>query len=161
MVQSFLVVIAVLVGAGALLKGLGWARRSRIVAVVDAPVRSLRGVSLRVLTSGQVTMPNMNSGRANRTMGDLVLGTDRFVVASSRGKLLDVRPTGTRLSSVRCTGPGRLVIEGSTPATSGKAGGYRIELVCEDAPEWVAALQPFVDEEAEEFASLDRAAVGA
>jgi len=155
MLQSLAVVLAVIIGAGALLKGLSWARRERIVRAVDADsiVRSARGVSLKVLTQGETTLPGMSSSRANRTSGDLILTADRFLIGSARGVLVDIRPGRRRLASARTTGPGRLVIEGDSPSRSGAPGGFRIELVMEDARAWVEALTPFVTEDAE-FASI-------
>ncbi|MCB9677476.1 MAG: hypothetical protein H6737_20375 [Alphaproteobacteria bacterium] len=154
MLQSLAVVLAVVIGAGALLQGLTWARRERIVRSIDpaSVVRQARGVSLRILTQGQVTLPGMNPGRANRTRGDLVLTADRFLVGSARGVLVDVGPGGRKLRSVRSTGPGRLVIEGGD-RPDGVGGSWRIELVLDDAAAWVAALAPHCMGESE-FATL-------
>ncbi|MEZ4318272.1 MAG: hypothetical protein R3F61_12250 [Myxococcota bacterium] len=148
MVQSLVVVLTLLVGAGALLKGLSWARRERIVRAIDPAtvVRVARGVSLRILTQGPTTLPGMNPDRANRTIGDFVLTADRFLIGSSRGVLVDVQPGRPRLRSIRSTGPGRLVIEGATPGATGPGGSYRIELVIDDAEAWASALAPFADE---------------
>ena len=157
MLQSLVVVVGVLVAAGAVLKGLSWARRERIVRAIPAETitRMARGLSLRVLTQGTTTLPGMNPGRANRTLGDLIVAGDRFVVGSARGVLIDIRPGGRRLRSARSTGPGRLVIEGDHPSPTGPGGGFRIELVIDEAPAWADALAPFVVEDPE-FRSLAR-----
>jgi hypothetical protein len=67
--------------------------------------------------------------------------------------LSDLRPErGRRFTSVRSTGPGRLVIEGDRPGPQGQPGGFRVEVMLADASDWVAALQPFVVEGAAPFA---------
>lgn len=147
---SIVVVLAVLVAAGAVLQGVSYLqrRRARSVIPIEQVKHTLNGVSLRVETRGQTTLPGMNPGRANRTRGDLVVASDRFVVASSRGRLIDIRPGSPRLTSVRSPGPGRLVLEGTSglSGASGSPGAYRIELVVEDARRWVEILSPFADE---------------
>ena len=133
--EALLVVVAAVVGSGAVMKGWTWWLRQRAIRTIpaDAIVRQVRGVSLRIL--------------ANRTTGDLVLTADRFLLSSGRGTLADLRPErGRRFTSVRSTGPGRLVIEGDRPGPQGQAGGFRIELMLADASQWVEALQPFVTE---------------
>ncbi|MBW1881469.1 MAG: hypothetical protein JRJ84_24190, partial [Deltaproteobacteria bacterium] len=80
---------------------------------------------------------------------------DRFLLTSNRGLLADLGPDrGRRFTSVRCTGPGRLVIEGDVPRGDDARGLYRFELVLGDAPAWAEALAPFVreDEEGQRFA---------
>lgn len=154
--RSMLVVLGVLILAGAVLKLVSWARREKIVRTIDPEslTRSLRGVSLRVLLHGPTTLPGMNPDRANRTRGDLLVSSDRFVIASSRGVLVDVRSGSKRLTSVRCTGPGRLVLEGEVPVMKGEPGRYRIELVTEEAASWVETLAPFVEEGNGAYGSL-------
>jgi hypothetical protein len=147
---SIVVVLAVLVAAGAVLKGVSYLqrRRARSVIPIEQVQHTLEGVSLRVETRGKTTLPGMNPGRANRTRGDLVVASDRFVVASARGRLVDIRPGSPRLTSVRSPGPGRLVLEGTSGVSGGAGppGAFRIELVVEDARRWVEILTPFADE---------------
>ena len=101
---------------------------------------------MRVLVHGPNVLPGMNPSRANRTRGDLVLTDDRFLLVSGRGTLADLRPgVGRRFTSVRTTGPGRLIIEGDRPGTQGVSAQFRIEIHSDDAPAWVEALQDFVD----------------
>jgi hypothetical protein len=69
--------------------------------------------------------------------------------------LTELSPTfGRKFTSVRCTGPQRLVIEGDLPRPNGQLGHFRYELVITDAEGWAEALQPFVreGEEADRFA---------
>lgn len=132
--------------AGAVLKGLAWGRRHRMVSTIDpdAIVRSARGVSLRVLAEGPAALPSMSTTKANRTLGDVIVTADRLLVVCSRGTLVDLRPDrGRPLDSVRSPGPGRLVLEGSVPGRDGRTGSYRIELLVDDSRAWVEELARF------------------
>lgn len=147
MLQSILVVVAVLVVGGATLRGLSWARRERVIRAIGpgSVLRIARGVSLRVLVDVPDALPGgMNPARANRTRGDLVLTGDRFVLVSARGILVDARASGpARLSAVRAPGPDRLVLEGETPVLTGAPGRYRVEMIVQDARAWADALHTF------------------
>lgn len=135
--------------AGATLRGLSWARRRRMTTSIpeEDVVRSVRGVSLRILASGAAALPSMSTTKANRTVGDLVVTKERLLIVCSRGTLVDIRPgRGRPLSSVRSPGPGRLIVEGEVPAADGTMGGYRIELVVDDSAAWVAELSRFRDD---------------
>lgn len=156
--QALLVVVGSLVLIGAIMKGISWFRRTSLTRAIpeDAIVRQLRGTSMRVLTQGPPVLPGMSNRKANRTIGDLLLMKDRLLLVCNRGTLLDIREDrGRKLSSARCTGPGRLVLEGEIAVPSGVAGQYRIELSAEDAPDWARALAPYVDSDAETFASWE------
>ncbi len=121
-------------------------RRRRALAgiPVNDAVRQARGVRVAGLLENLPPMKGLNPRRRNMMIGDLVLFADRFVLGSDRGLMADVGPhTGTEFSSVRCTGPGRLVIEGEIGQ-----GLYRFEITVDDAREWFRLLQPFVKEEA-------------
>lgn len=155
--EAVVVVVVALIGAGAALKGWGWLVRTRLLRRIpaDAVRRARRGVSLRVLVQGTDALPGMNPKKANRTTGDLVLSADRFLVVSGRGLIADLAPAeGRRFTSVRCPGPGKLVMEGRVPRSSGPPGQYRVEVLLPDAAEWAEALQPFVEagEEGARFA---------
>lgn len=153
--EALFVVLLAFVGSGVVLKGWTWWLRQRVVRSIpaDAVVRQERGVSMRVLVQGPHVLPGMNPSKANRTTGDLVLTADRFLLATGRGVVADLRPErGRRFTSVRSTGPGRLVIEGDRPGPRGQPGGFRVELMLSDASAWVDALQPFVMEGATPFA---------
>jgi len=140
-----------LFGMGAALKGVSWFRRWRVVRQVDPATitREARGVSMRVSVQGSRLLPGMSRTRANRTRGDLLLLKDRLLLASNRGTLLDLRKDrGRKLSSARCTGPGRLVLEGEIPVPSGPPGLFRIELQLADAPVWADAVAVWTDGQA-------------
>jgi len=153
--EALLVVVLAFVVSGVTLKGWTWWLRQRMVRSIpaEAVIRQSRSVSLRVLVQGPNVLPGMNPARANRTTGDLVLTADRFVLTSGRGVLADLGPgRGRRFHSVRSTGPGRLILEGSRPGPRGEAGGFRVEVMLPDASQWVEALQSFVEPGATPFA---------
>ena len=155
--QALIVVLVALFGVGVGLKLLSWWKRQVALQGIDpgAIVRQRRGVSMRVLVQGTRALPGMTTNKANRTTGDLVLLADRFVLATGRGAVADLREGRGRLfTSVRCTGPGRLVIEGDVPNPSGNPGLFRVEVMLDDAREWADALKPWVREDAEKFASI-------
>lgn len=146
--EAVVLVLGVLVAAGAALRIWSWYVRTRPYRGLDASTirRHLEGISIRVLVQGQTTLPGMNPQRANRTRADLVLTGDRFLLTSNRGTLVDLRPDrGRRLRAARSTGPGRLVIEGDTPRPDGRTARWRADIHCEDAQAWVDDLQPFVE----------------
>lgn len=146
MSDAALILLVLVVAVGAALRGASWWTLRRGAARVprDQVVREARGVTLRVLVQGTRVFPGMSTRYANRTRGDLVLGRDRFVLATRRGVLVDLGPgRGRPFGSVRCTGPGRLVIEGDAPGSRGSTGLYRIELTVDDAQGWAEALRPF------------------
>jgi len=147
--QAFLIVVVALTLIGTVLQAHGYWQRYRVVSTIakDDITRIERGVSMRVMVQGITGMPGMKERRGNRTRGDLVLTKDRFLLTSRRGTLADLTPNGgRRFTSVRCTGPGRLIIEGDVPRNSGQNGLYRFEIVVERADQWVDALKDFVQE---------------
>lgn len=144
--------VAILIGLGTLLGAAvrltSWNRRRKAARSVDGEpiVASARSVTGRVLVQRAGVFRGMTAQRANRTRCDLWLTRERFLLASGRGILLDLRASGgRRLSSVRCTGPGKLVLEGERPASQGPAATFRIELFVHDALEWVQRLSVYVD----------------
>jgi len=147
MTQAFVTVFVALTVIGTALQAHGWWQRLRVLRQVPADqiVDLARGVSLRVMVDGPTGIPGMKQRRGNRTRGDLLLTADRFLVTSRRGTLADIRlGTSRLLSSVRCPGPGRLVIEGEVPRDVGRPGLYRFEIVVADADQWVGRLKSFV-----------------
>ena len=149
--QALFIVVGSLLLLGAVLKLISWYRRSQLTHKIpeDQIVRALRGASLLVRTQGPPVFPGMSTTKANRSIGDLVLTADRMLLVCNRGPLLDIGPErGRKLSSARCTGPGRLVLEGELPVPAGVTGRYRIEVAADDAPSWASALAPFVRPEA-------------
>jgi hypothetical protein len=156
MTQALLAILFALALAGGGLKALSWYKRHRILRDIDpdAIVRDARGVSMKVLVQGTRSLPGMSTSRANRTVGDLVLLPDRFVITSSRGLIADLREGRRKFRSVRCTGPGRLIIEGDVPTSTDQHPGlYRVELVLPDANTWAEVLKPWI-REGGEFGSL-------
>ena len=149
MTEPVAIALAALILIGGALRATSWYRRHLQVRDIDPQsiLRERRGVSMKVMVQGTRTLPGMSTSRANRTTGDLILMQDRFLLTSGRGPLADLRPGRRKFKSVRCTGPGRLVIEGDVPNSGDRPDGlYRVELVVEDANEWAKALEPWVRE---------------
>ncbi len=112
-----------------------------------ALVRVARGVSMKAMVYGTSAFKGLNPRRNNRTVGELILTADRFVISTARGVLVDIGPErGRKFTSVRCTGPGRLVIEGDIPRPEKDPAPWRFELVVEDAVAWADSLAPYVRE---------------
>ena len=140
-----LVVVAVAL-LGGLRRGWGlWLRRRGLARLAGAPLRRhARGVPVRVMLQGTPLLLGMRPNRRHRLRADLALTTDRFLIATDRGILADLGPShGRPFASVRCTGPGRLVIEGDLPRADGRKGLFRFEIVVDDAPGWARDLGPF------------------
>ena len=146
--QAILILVAVAVAVGAMLRLQSRWIRHRVVRTIpkeDVKLQAL-GCSMRVLVQGTQSLAGMSSRKANRTTGHLVLAEERFVLVTSRGVVADLRPTqGRKFSSVRSTGPGRLIIEGTVPTSRTQEGQYRVEMQMKNAQQWVEALQPWVD----------------
>lgn len=155
MTQALIVVLVGLALTGGGLRLASWLKRYRVLRAIDQDsiVRQTRGVSMKVLVQGTRTLPGMSTTRANRTKGDLVLLGDRFLITSGRGTIADLREGRRLFRSVRCTGPGRLIIEGDVPGPLDKTGLYRIEMVLPDASDWAKALEPWI-REGGEFVSM-------
>lgn len=146
--EPWLITLTILVAVGAVLKGWSrWLRARPLRALPPGAVqRMARGTTLRVMVRGTSVLPGMRPNRTHRTTGDLALTADRFLISSNRGTLIDVGPShGRAFDSVRCTGPGKLVIEGSVSRPDGRSGPYRIEAFLPDAVDWANALQDYVD----------------
>ncbi|MEM6930252.1 MAG: hypothetical protein AAF602_25150 [Myxococcota bacterium] len=134
-----------LVLAGAALRLWGQLVRRRAMGLLPDDATVHRGVSMRVMARGRHGLPGIASGRTHRTTADVGYTDDRLVIGSNRGVLVDVRVDGGRfLTSVRTTGPGKLVIEGETPGASGPVGSFRFELGIARPEPWVDGLRRFV-----------------
>ncbi len=145
--QTLAIIALALTLAGLVVRSFGWLVRWRGRRRLGdrAITRAARGRSLRVLVQGTRVFEGMSTTKANRTVGDLWLAADAFVLACNRGVLVDATATsGRTLTSARCTGPGRLVLEGEVATPEGPPGLYRVEAQLDDAEAWAAALQPFV-----------------
>lgn len=148
MIVTLVVVMGLGLLAMGLWRGVGRWRRTRGAARLgDATItRRAHGVDLRVLLFRTRVFHGMLPGRTHLATGDLYVGPERFLMSTDKGVLADLATgRGRRFRSVRCTGPGRLVIEGDVPVPDGPPGLYRFELVIDDAPAWAEALQPFVE----------------
>jgi len=126
-------------------------RRRQLTQILEGDVvRHARSVSVRALVYGTVPVLGLKPRRPNRCRGDMVLTRDRFLLSTRRGPLADIgEGRGRRFTSVRCTGPGRLIMEGRLPQARGDAGVFRFELHLPDAVDWAHALQPFVEADPE------------
>ena len=155
MTKAVIVVLVALTLLGVARQLAGWWRRERVVRGLDASTvrRMVRGVSMRVLVTGVKHWRGLDSRRRTGLTGDLVLQEGRFLLVTDRGVLLDLAADGDQgIRSARCTGPGRLVIEGETGRDDGL---YRFEMVVQDAQGWAADLAPFArGEEGARFASF-------
>jgi hypothetical protein len=139
-----LLVAAFLIGGMAMWNR--WAVRQRGLKRLrgSALVRVERGIDLSILVQGARHYAGLNPNKRNRTRGDIAITDRRLIVSSARGVLLDATLGQQRVTAARCTGPGRLVIEGTLPRPDGPPGQFRIETVVADAPGWARALAPWV-----------------
>lgn len=120
--------------------------RRRVASRIGEPVRLAEGVGVQLQLYKTRAIQGMSPARRHSTEADLAITDDQLILASDRGVLLDLGPNrGRRFTAVRCTGPGRLVLEGDAPSTQ-TTGLYRFELTIEDAGAWAEALRPFVAE---------------
>ncbi len=145
--MTVLGVLLVLFGGFAFVKAFGLWRRHRGRALIprEAVVREVLAVDLRVVLFRTHGFLSLAPGPSHPARGDLVLSSEAVVLASDLGLLLHLHE-GCRatLTSARCTGPGRLVLEGQVDEDDIKPGRYRYELVVTDPNGWVAALAPWV-----------------
>jgi hypothetical protein len=141
--EAAAVVAGALFVSGATVRALSAYNRRRGLALLGDAPRNLeaRGVHLRIKIEG-ARMRGVEPGRLHKRVGDLALAGEHFVLSTGSGVVLDEREGGRTMTSVRCPGPGRLVIEGEVPTATGVPAPYRIELVADDAPAWATALGP-------------------
>lgn len=158
--EAILIVFGGLFIFGAGVKLTRWARREYAIRQIpaDEHLRIARGIDIRVLLNGAPPFAGMHPTKLNRTRGDLVLTADQFLLCSGKGILAKLQTNrGRKFTSVRCTGPARLVIEGDVPKASGSLGLYRFELVLPEAQQWADALAPWT-RGGDTFGSVPRAA---
>ena len=143
--KALAVVFLLLVLAGVGMRLVGRQKRRQVLTNIsqDKIIQQESGLSMRVVVRGN-GLRGMKKGRQNRTTGDMVLTNDRFVLATNRGTIVDARHDHPTFTSARCTGPGRLVLEGQFPASKGDPGLYRVEMMLKNADAWAQWLQPFV-----------------
>lgn len=107
---------------------------------------------IRAMAFGTAPVLGLDPKRAARLTGRMALSKSRFVLMTDKGRFAQIDlGKGRLLTSVRCTAPGRLVIEGTIPQTGRQPGVYRLEAMFPEAEQWALALQPFVDPEAPKF----------
>lgn len=138
---SLLVSAVILVVALATMGGwLRWTRarrRARSGSLPDgvAVVRVDRALPSRIWVERDVAGGPQTDG-VNRGAVDLILADGLLVVASHVGRVLEVRPD--RPATATCTGPRRLVLEGSHPSGITRT---RVEVVVDDAEGWATAIR--------------------
>ena len=151
--QAWLVVLSALVLVG--LSRRVYGRLIRYRALQRLPVserlRAAHGVGLRVLVEGSTALAGMKRGRSNRTHGDLVVTRERVLLVCNRGVLLDRRrQDGGPLWEVRCTGPGRLVLECLISQNKGRRSSFRVDFSeLDKAADWASLLQGYGAEKRE------------
>ena len=141
MSRAIIVVLVVLTILGAVRTGLKRLVRERMWKQLESePLRRVtRHVWVWVLVTGTPRWLGFDARRRSRVKADLFLLEDRFVLSSEAGVLVDVQAGGSQLRSIRCTGPGRLVMEGPV---RGSEGMFRLEVVLADAQGWARDLAP-------------------
>ncbi|TNE84577.1 MAG: hypothetical protein EP330_29255 [Deltaproteobacteria bacterium] len=154
MTKAVIVVFVALTLLGAARQALGWWQRERVLRDLgpDAITRMDRGVSARALVTGVKRWRGLDSRRRTGLRADLLLTAERFVLATNQGVFVDLAKEGERrLTSARCTGPGRLVLEGETGRDEGM---FRFEITVADAQGWAVDLKPYVNADGARFASF-------
>lgn len=130
---SALLVFAAAVCLGFALQFSRGRARARAAWVEGEPVvLEKRGVSARVFVD-QTMLAGPQAGVVNRAPADLVLTPERLLVATHQGRLLELKKGGG--GSVRCTGPGRLILEGRKPRANAEMK-IRIEVLIDNAEQF-------------------------
>lgn len=156
MLQAVVIVVVALTVLGGSKQLLGWWQREKVLRSLDPDrVRRMdRGVSARAIVAGVKQWRGLDARRRTGLRADLLLTDERFLLATDRGVFLDLTAAGDGpLTSVRCTGPGRLVIEGDIGRDDAR---FRFEITVGDAQGWAAELAPFVRAGAVPFASFGK-----
>lgn len=124
---------------------LGIQARRRVTSRIEGErIRTANGVSVAALVSTTSPFRGLRPHRRNRAVGDVVLTSERLVVATTRGVWVDVSVgKGRPLTAVKAPGPRQLVLEGDLPASDGNPGSWRVELLIDDAGGWAEAVTPF------------------
>ena len=113
-------------------------RRSRFAAVQvegQSAVREAMDVPVR-LTVDNNAPGGLRPGRDYRGNGHLVLLSDRLILATDQGRVLEV--SASQPGNIRAPGPRMIIIEGSHP--SGRAR-VRVEMVIDDEQAWVKSVE--------------------
>lgn len=120
-------------------------RRLQLVAQVaqGGTVRATSSIPCGLVVHGTSKLLGFEPDTLHHLDVDLVLTEARFAVVCGRGLLVDARLDGARLTSARCTGPARLVLEGDVPSPHALTPKLRLELTVADAQDWATALAPW------------------
>ncbi len=125
-------------------------RRAAVAALGEDVIRHTDEVGVAIQLFRTRAIRGMAPGKTHRTVGAIAITSDQLLLSSDRGVLIDIAPDrgrGRPLSAVRCTGPGRLVLEGSISDTG--PGLFRFELTLDHAAAWADALRLFLAEDGE------------
>lgn len=148
MTLTALAVVSLLVmfGAPALVKILAQLRRRRARRRMGdrALVREALALGGRIQLHRTPPLHGMQPGRSYLVTVDLLLATDKLIIASDRGLIADLGRNPARLALAVSPGPQRLLIEGRIPVPGRPDGRYRLQLVVEHAAAWADSLQAFV-----------------
>lgn len=135
-IAAVLIGVIALGGAVQLSRALGRAR-----AAAPPPGEAVRRLARRA--TARVAADEIRPGAVPRPSGvlthaDVVLTSRRLIVATHEGRVLDA--DSARGLQVRCTGPGRLVIESERPSANGLRR-LRLELALPEAELWAREAQ--------------------
>lgn len=127
--------------AGLLVRELQRRARLRATGLPEGqrPLRVARALPGRLYVERSV-VGGPQAGGINRGATDLVLGPGQLLAATRYGRVLQI--DASHPGSASCTGPRRLVLEGSHPSGSTRV---RLEVVVPDAEGWareVSELAP-------------------
>ncbi|MED5369456.1 MAG: hypothetical protein VX899_00455 [Myxococcota bacterium] len=109
-------------------------RQAAALSKGETPVLQQLDVPARVYVD-RTLLGGPVAGKINHLDTDILLTEGRLVVATHQGRLLEVLPG--KDGSVRCTGPGRLVIEGMRPSAKEDIL-VRVEALVPTADQWAA-----------------------
>jgi hypothetical protein len=142
-----LLLAVLLIGVLAAVKLLGHVRRRAALRGLegDTLLRLAPHVAARLALWRTGPVLGLLPGRTHALRVDLALTDDRLLLATDAGVLLDLhRSQAAMLRSARCTGPGRLVLEGALGE-----GTWRLDVVVHDAEAWAAQLASWHPQAAE------------
>ena len=133
-ILALVLVLACAAGASAALRFTRKKRRRACAKLPagEAPVLQQVDIPSRVYVD-RTLLAGPVAGKINNMDADIILTEKRLLVSTHQGKLLELTQAST--GSVRCTGPGRLVIEGSKPRADGEIL-VRVEALVATAETW-------------------------
>jgi hypothetical protein len=132
---SALLVFVAAIGLGFALQLSRKRARAEATRIEGEPVvLETRGVTARVFVD-QTMLAGPQAGKVNRAPADLILTPERLLVATHQGRLLELKKGSG--GSVRCTGPGRLVLEGRKPRAKAEMK-IRVEVLTDKAEQFAS-----------------------